>query len=71
MDVIVRFVTQHGTVLLFLLVLAEQIGLPIPVIPVLIIAGTLVGTGQMNFDDPLPQERVGYDQSGLMRCAPR
>jgi len=48
-DVIAHFVTQHGTVLLFLLVLAEQIGLPIPAIPALIIAGTLIETGQMNF----------------------
>lgn len=49
MNVTAHFVTQHGTILLFLFVLAEQIGLPIPAIPVLIIAGTLVGTGQMDF----------------------
>lgn len=49
MDVPVHFVTQHGTVLLFLFVLAEQIGLPIPAIPILLIAGALIGTGQMGF----------------------
>jgi membrane protein DedA with SNARE-associated domain/rhodanese-related sulfurtransferase len=49
MDATVQFLTQHGTILLFLIVLAEQIGLPIPALPVLIAAGALVGTGQMNF----------------------
>jgi membrane protein DedA with SNARE-associated domain/rhodanese-related sulfurtransferase len=49
MDITAHFVAQHGTVFLLLFVLAEQIGLPIPAIPVLIIAGALVGIGQMNF----------------------
>ena len=49
MDITAHFVAQHGTAFLFLFVLAEQIGLPIPAIPVLIIAGALVGIGQMNF----------------------
>jgi len=49
MDATVQFLTQHGTIMLFLIVLAEQIGLPIPALPVLIAAGALVGTGQMNF----------------------
>lgn len=49
MDTTVQFLTQHGMITLFLIVLAEQIGLPIPALPVLIAAGALVGTGQMNF----------------------
>ena len=49
MDATVQFLTQHGTIMLFLIVLAEQIGLPIPALPVLIAAGALVGAGQMNF----------------------
>ena len=49
MDATIQFLTQHGTTMLFLTVLAEQIGLPIPALPVLIAAGALVGTGQMNF----------------------
>ena len=49
MDTMVQFLTQHGTIMLFLFVLAEQIGLPIPALPMLIAAGALVGTGQMNF----------------------
>ena len=42
-----HFLTQHGTAVLFVMVFAEQIGLPIPAVPVLIAAGALVGTGQM------------------------
>ena len=49
MDTMIEFLTQHGTAMLFLVVLAEQIGLPIPVFPMLIAAGALVGTGQMDF----------------------
>lgn len=49
MDTTVQFLTQHGTAMLFLTVLAEQIGLPIPAFPLLIAAGALVGTGQMDF----------------------
>jgi|APDOM4702015191_1054821.scaffolds.fasta_scaffold42245_1 membrane protein DedA with SNARE-associated domain/rhodanese-related sulfurtransferase len=49
MDATVQFLTQHGTIILFLIVLAEQVGLPIPALPVLIAAGALVGAGQMGF----------------------
>ncbi len=49
MDATVQFLTQHGTVMLFLIVLAEQIGLPIPALPALVAAGALVGAGQMDF----------------------
>ncbi len=48
MDATVQFLTQHGTIMLFLIVLAEQVGLPIPALPMLIAAGALVGTDQMN-----------------------
>lgn len=48
MDATVQFLTQHGTIMLFLIVLAEQVGLPIPALPILIAAGALVGTDQMN-----------------------
>jgi len=47
MNETLHFLTQHGTAVLFLIVLAKQIGLPIPAVPVLIAAGALVGTGQM------------------------
>jgi len=50
MDTTVEFPTQHGTAILFLVVLAEQIGLLIPALPMLIAAGALVGTRQLNFE---------------------
>jgi membrane protein DedA with SNARE-associated domain/rhodanese-related sulfurtransferase len=43
----IDFLTQHGAVVLAATVFAEQIGLPLPAMPVLIAAGALVGTGQM------------------------
>jgi membrane protein DedA with SNARE-associated domain/rhodanese-related sulfurtransferase len=42
-----HFLAQHGTLVLFAAVFAEQIGLPLPAVPFLIAAGALVGTGQM------------------------
>jgi membrane protein DedA with SNARE-associated domain/rhodanese-related sulfurtransferase len=48
MNETMNFLTQHGTIVLFAAVLAEQIGLPLPAAPFLIAAGALVGTGQMS-----------------------
>ncbi len=39
---------QPGYWFLFAWVLAEQIGLPIPAIPALLLAGALVGSGRMH-----------------------
>jgi membrane protein DedA with SNARE-associated domain len=47
MNETIQFLTQHGAFILFAVVLAEQIGLPLPALPFLIAAGALVGTGQM------------------------
>jgi membrane protein DedA with SNARE-associated domain len=47
MNEMIQFLTQHGAFILFAVVLAEQIGLPLPALPFLIAAGALVGTGQM------------------------
>lgn len=49
MNEALHFLTQHGTLVIFFVVLAEQIGLPIPALPVLIAAGALAGSGRMNF----------------------
>jgi membrane protein DedA with SNARE-associated domain len=43
-----EFVGRHGYIVLFGWVLAEQLGLPIPSIPVLIAAGSLASAGRMN-----------------------
>jgi membrane protein DedA with SNARE-associated domain/rhodanese-related sulfurtransferase len=47
MNEALHFLAQHGTLVLFAAVFAEQIGLPLPAVPFLIAAGALVGTGQM------------------------
>jgi membrane protein DedA with SNARE-associated domain len=43
-----QFVVQYGYALLFLWVLIEQGGLPIPATPLLLAAGALAGRGSMN-----------------------
>ncbi len=43
----VQFLVRHGYAVLFLSVAAEQIGLPIPAVPVLLAAGALAGAGTM------------------------
>jgi len=49
MNEIIEFVTQHGYLLVFLFVLADQIGAPIPASPMLLAAGTLAGEGWIHF----------------------
>ena len=48
MNEVVEFLVRYGGVVLFVAVLAEQAGLPIPAIPVLLAAGALAGAGKMN-----------------------
>ena len=44
----VRFVVQHGYLLLFCWLLAEQAGMPVPSIPLLLACGALARDGRMN-----------------------
>ncbi len=44
-----RFLASQGPIVLFLIVLAEQLGLPLPAIPVLLAMGAMVGTGRFSF----------------------
>lgn len=48
MNETLQFLIRHGYAVLFAWVFAEQIGLPIPAIPLLLAAGALAGAGQMN-----------------------
>jgi membrane protein DedA with SNARE-associated domain/rhodanese-related sulfurtransferase len=48
MDDVTQFLVRHGGVVLFAAVFAEQAGLPIPAVPVLLAAGALAGTGKMS-----------------------
>src|SRR5882724_3084291 len=45
----VEFLLHHGYTLLLGWVFAEQIGLPVPSMPLLLAAGALAGTGHLNF----------------------
>lgn len=49
MNEAVEFLLRHGYVVLFLFVFAEQIGLPLPALPVLLAMGALAGAGEMSY----------------------
>lgn len=44
-----EFLVRHGYVLLFAMVLAEQLGAPIPAVPALLAMGALIGLGFYSF----------------------
>ena len=48
MNVMIQFLIRHGYAVLFLWLLFEQLGLPIPAAPLLIAAGVLAGAGQLD-----------------------
>lgn len=48
MNEISLFVSEYGGIVLFAIVFAEQVGLPIPAVPVLLAAGALAGAGQID-----------------------
>ena len=48
MNETIEFLTQYGALVLFVVVFIEQIGLPLPAIPVLVAAGVLAGAGHLN-----------------------
>src|SRR5207245_8993707 len=48
MDDVTQFLIRYSSLVLFAVVFADQAGLPIPAVPVLLAAGALVGAGQMN-----------------------
>jgi membrane protein DedA with SNARE-associated domain len=56
---VVHILVVYGYLVVFLWVLAEQIGLPIPAIPLLLSAGALAGHGKMSFPILLLTALVG------------
>jgi len=48
MNDIVGFLMEHGTIVVFVAVLTEQIGLPVPAVPFLLAAGALSAAGHLN-----------------------
>jgi membrane protein DedA with SNARE-associated domain len=47
MEAVIEVLTRHGYTVVFWWVFAEQIGLPIPAVPVLLAAGALAGGGRL------------------------
>jgi membrane protein DedA with SNARE-associated domain/rhodanese-related sulfurtransferase len=48
MDDILTFLKDQGVLVVFVVVFVEQIGIPLPAIPILMAAGVLAGTGYLN-----------------------
>ena len=44
-----EFLLHHGYVVLLVWVFAEQIGMPVPSLPLMLAAGALAGTGHLSF----------------------
>ncbi|MDP9115113.1 MAG: DedA family protein, partial [Acidobacteriota bacterium] len=53
MNATIKFLLQHGYIVLFAAVFAEQSGLPLPSAPVLLAAGALAGLGRLNILEAL------------------
>ena len=49
MNETLQFLIKHGYTVTFAWVLAEQIGIPIPAVPILLAAGALAGQGKLSF----------------------
>jgi membrane protein DedA with SNARE-associated domain len=49
----IDFLLRHGYAILFVFVLAEQVGLPVPALPVLLAVGALSASGQFAFPPAL------------------
>src|ERR1700737_410012 len=49
MNAIAEFLVRHGYLVVLIWVFVEQLGLPIPSVPLLLVAGALAGIGRMNF----------------------
>jgi membrane protein DedA with SNARE-associated domain len=49
MNEVVGFLIEQGYIILFLWVLFEQLGFPVPVVPILLAAGALASFGKLNF----------------------
>jgi membrane protein DedA with SNARE-associated domain/rhodanese-related sulfurtransferase len=45
---LIQLLQEYGVLIVFAIILIEQIGLPIPAFPILIVAGALVATGDMS-----------------------
>src|SRR3989442_13565826 len=53
MNETLQFLYRHGYSVVFVWVFAEQLGLPVPSVPLLLAAGALSRSGRMNLPAPL------------------
>ena len=53
MESLTNMLAQHGALVLFAVVFAEQVGLPFPALPLLVAGGVLVGTGHLAWSSAL------------------
>jgi len=49
----IQFVVRHGYLVIFFWLLAEQAAVPIPSLPLLLVSGALVRTGQLKLSSVL------------------
>lgn len=59
MNQTIEFLVRHGATVLFLAVLVEQMGVPLPAAPWLLAAGALAGAGRMNWMTALASACIG------------
>lgn len=59
MDETIRFLLRHGYVVIFLSVSADQLGLPVPSVPVLLAMGALSGSGEFSLAVAFPLAVAG------------
>src|SRR5450631_3102610 len=53
MDFLMRLSAQHGVLVVFLAVLLEQLGIPLPAYPILLLSGSLAAHGDLPWPDLL------------------
>ena len=66
MEEIAQFIVAHGYLLLAGWVFLDQLGVPIPAVPVLIAAGALIGSGELHPAAALAATTLGSIPSDLL-----
>lgn len=66
MNETIQFLLEHGYIVLFVGVLIDQIGIPLPVLPLLLTAGALSGTGQFNLLSAISLAATGSFLSNIV-----
>jgi membrane protein DedA with SNARE-associated domain len=66
----VEFLVRHSYPILFFWVLVEQLGLPLPGLPLLLAAGALAGAGQLNLAVAVTLPVLAYASAAIF-CGSR